>query len=111
MATTPKAVLTLIAPEDEAFDSSTGRKGKPDVVGPLMADLVTQARDAELETFQIPDQAEFEDSTGKVHKLNVNKVRTWAKKVNSDDELDYNIGVGGGNGRNISVTFKPTESK
>lgn len=109
MTSTPKATLTLIAPDDEGFDSSTGRKGRADVVSPLMADLVSQAQSAGHSTFQLPDEAAFEGTDGKTHKLNVNKVRTWAKKINADDDTEFKVSVGGGNGKNISVTLKPID--
>lgn len=103
----PRTTLTLIAPDDEAFDSSTGRKGRKDVVSPVMDDLLAQAQKAGLTTFQIPDGAEFTDEdSGKAHTLNVNKVRAWAKKHNDADDTEFRISVGGGNGKNIAVTIK-----
>lgn len=101
---TPRKVISLIAPTDDEFDASTGRKGRKDVTSPVLNDLLAQAEKAGLSTFQIPDGAEFTDESGKDHSLNVNKVRAWAKKHNDDDENNTRISVGGGNGKNISVT-------
>lgn len=106
MATTqaPRKVISLIAPDSDEFDSTTGRKGRKDVTSPVLNDLLAQAEKAGLSTFQIPDGAEFTDESGKDHSLNVNKVRAWAKKHNDDNENNTRISVGGGNGKNISVT-------
>lgn len=88
--------IQIITPLSPDYEPSSGRKGRPDTVSPVMTPMLKDFLGQGLYEFQMED--------GKPY--TVYQIRTWANKLMKSGALPDEIKrvvVGGGKGSNISI--------
>lgn len=103
------SALTLITPDSDEFDKTITASGKTNPVDRPLLEVLTEATEAGLDTFQLPHDAEVDDGNGGTVALTVDSIRRWAydRLPNMDgspvpDGKRLSIS-GGKSGRNILV--------
>lgn len=94
--------LNIIEEGDPGFDEKVGKRGLPDVVSPVMEELLDDMLAAGTTVVQLKADDPF----------TVSQLRYWQPKGNAylaANDAEYRVGVSGGkDGKNISVELKST---
>jgi len=92
----PTTQLKLFFEGDDEFEPDVGRRGRQDVVSPVLDEVLQQLMSGDL------DRVQFKPDV-----YTINQVRAWAAKRNK--ELDgVRVRVSGGGDKNIQLMLVPT---